>query len=142
LIFLANFRAAPAYPYDEMPDAEAIRCSLDRELRVPKLIAAGLWSEALKCFVFRNSCRVPLAEVRSWLESHGFESTAGTEEIVSNRVIQTTGSAAFRKLIRDSGLDVCQGHLLFAVRYRGKYSEIPVLANDPTMIDQYPADEY
>jgi hypothetical protein len=129
--------------YQEMTDAEAYRCSLDREVRVPKLIAAGLWSEALKCFVFRNSCRVPIAEVRSWLESHGFGSTAGTEEIVCNKITQATGvSAAFRKLIRDAGLDVSRGEVLFAVRYTGKYSEIPVLANHPSFAEQYPPKEY
>jgi hypothetical protein len=127
---------------DDLSDADILRISFDKDTRIEKLITTGMWSQALLCFVYRHGCRVPLAEVRSWLESHGFGSTAGDEAIVSNRVIQTKGSPAFRKLIRDSGLDVCQGHLLFAVRYIGRYAEIPVLANDPAFVDQYPPDEY
>jgi hypothetical protein len=139
----SNTPAAPAYPYDEMTDAEAYRCSLDRDVRIAKLIAAGMWAEAVKCFVFRNSCRVPLAEVRSWLESHGFGATAGCEEIVCNKITQATGvSAAFRKLIRDAGLDVSRGEVLFAVRYTGKYSDTPILANHPAIAEQYPPEEY
>jgi hypothetical protein len=140
--WMASNTPAPAYPYDEMTDAEAYRCSLDREVRVPKLIAAGLWSEALKCFVFRKSCRVPIAEVRSWLESEGFGSTAGDEQVICNKVVQTKGSAQFRKLLHDAGLDVSRGEVLFAVRYTGKYSEIPILANHPAIAEQYPPEEY
>lgn len=58
-----------------------------------------------------------------------------TREIVHAEGI----SGELRRLLRSAGLTVDHGNVLWVVRYRG---DAPVLANHPSMVDDYPPDEY
>ncbi|HLG97242.1 MAG TPA: hypothetical protein VKX49_13105 [Bryobacteraceae bacterium] len=111
-------------PYKDKTPAEVYRMTRPYETRLDELIKVGLWSEALKVWIYRRKCHATIEEIQEFLRGVGFPAD-GKAKIESYDTslnvsdIHAKGiSPELRDLIHDCGFEVRRGDVYWIVGER------------------------
>lgn len=108
-------------PYDRLTNEDLFRLSLGYDERIPALLAAGCYEQALRCYVFRNEGEVSVQAVKEFLrpylpvEGSEFVKSRPAPGEMKYRIHAEGLSPELHALLRSSGFEVWLGEIRWVV---------------------------